>query len=117
MEDKGRCPEAYAYITRDQRTPFDILRDRYINDEEFRGWVKFGIWVLFFIVLLSGFSMYLGVSLWVIWAFIGGCIFMEVLQIILRFLFGGGFGVYSFFVSFFVGLGCAFYVQLRQRSY
>lgn len=93
---------------------YGSLRDRYERDDEFQALVKLSGAGLTLLVILSFLASFVGLSQKVIWAFIGGLIGAQLLEIILVWKAGLGFGFYSFFVSFVVGLGCAYYVQSKN---
>jgi len=107
---------AYAY-TNTHRAPIDAFIERYNADEDFKAYVNFGAGVLFLAALISGISGYLGVSLAVLWAFIGGFVLMEIFMVIAAyFLKFNLFSIYGFFASFGVAIWCAFYVHSRWHS-
>ena len=97
------------------QSPYDRLKDRYDNDEDFRLLAQFIIGTLICALILSVLAGLVGLRQSVLWAFIGGFFGTGIINAILPKFIGVGFGVFSFALAFIVGITCAVYVQVKSN--
>lgn len=107
----------YAYSQESGYRNYASLKDRYDNDEDFRFFANLFLLALASLVIFVIIASILGIEQLILWSFVGGFLGTSFIEFLLDKYTGLGFGMYSFFASFTVGIFCAIYAHKRNSIY